>query len=1114
MLPIDTHLVGALGTFCDGSTDLVSSSHDRERRDARETLGRVFLRAMTSEPQSSFARESSGDAAASAPRTADGVEVAPPVSDPELTTILTNTIAPEDVGAISDEAFARLVTQQLNSTGRKRRAPVDVFVPAPLKPQAARSSGAKKPRRANTSSSSKSARTTAPAKKHKKPAAARARKPRPRPTPSKNATPRRNVKPEQCAKEEADEDDEKGDEEETNETNGEKLQAEEEERVAGAGRPVEPVENPPTDPIPDPVPDPVPDPAMNLPASTVLALPAPAPPHPPSARRLSPEPIFDENWQSRVPTRELPPPDGFRAGDVVWALLRGIRKKGKGKSTGGKGKPSTAASSSAGSAGASEDDPGTCWWPGRVWKLRHCQRTEALWRSRGAPPSTPRALIRCFGDGSFAWAGIGELERYAGDDEQTRERSESRSLGLLSQAGTRSRRGEGGVRVYPSVARRALREAEEGAMMDWDPPWSESEAEDDDGDGEGDGHGPAGAYRPFEPREDGEKDGLTPDWIIDAGCRIFGLNLPTVDEPIIRGLLDPCTNSNRRPNIPAEKTYDRRQDGLKQENPWKGYYVILNPSYESSVQWRFINRAINEVEWGFCPGILMVCRNSTDTSYFQRLLPFPRVFLRRDAIRFKDYDHTPIGFGIAVFCLVSPTKPKSEKMAIYARFYDEFRHAGEFNVPFDRAFLEHPEFEALTDRLHVDSAIRFRDSWVACDECDRWREIPPTQSLAQVGAQKTWRCRDAFPALGCDAPLTPREYKAFSVARKGQAIALKADKQGTDILGSAAQDENANAHRLPGPEEGRDEMVDGEMEDDGEEEKEEEEAEKEDGWRKAEKTEEQTRDFGDEDLDEDSDEDPYEAREGDIAATPVAVEPPSDVVPDVWLDEVSLRGGRKRFAVEEAPVRARRPDPRRDGARGASHPAGCRCSAIRCRERRSKALIARGANASASGAVAALDLLDRPAWMGAREAERESGKLSAFERERLEKIRKNREKLRALLPASAEEKAAAAIARAAQASSALAAAGRLLRSAEAKRVKAETAAAEATRRARAAAAASSVADRESHAAETAATDALAESLAARAMVQKLAERAAAADAEADAAEAALPRDVEDENPEA
>ena len=1029
---------------------------------------------------------------------------------------------------MSDEAFARLVMQRLNSTGRKRRAPVDVFVPAPLKPQGARTSGAKKSRRANPSSSSKSARTAATAKKLKKPAAARARKPRHRPTPPKNATPRGTVKPEMCAKEEADEGDEgdeEGGEEEENKTNGEEMEAEEEERVAGAGHPVEPVEKPPSDPTSDPTPDPTSD----LPASPVLALPAPAPPRPSSARRRSPEPISDENWQSRLPTRELPPPGGFRAGDVVWALLRGIRKKGKGK--GGKGKPSTAAGSSAGSAGAAEDEPGTCWWPGRVWKLRNCQRAEALWRSRGAPPSTPRALIRCFGDGSFAWVGIGELELYAGDDDETRERSERRSLELLARAGTRSRRGEGGVRVYPSAARRALREAEEGATMDWDPPWSESEAEDDDGDGDGDGsddddddavggreirapqRGPAGAYRPFEPREDGEKDGLTPDWIIDAGCRVFELNLPTVDEPIIRGLLDPCTNSNRRPNIPAEKTYDRRQDGLKQENPWKGYYVILNPSYESSVQWRFINRAINEVEWGFCPGILMVCRNSTDTSYFQRLLPFPRVFLRRDAIRFKDYDHTPIGFGIAVFCLVSPTKPKSEKMAIYARFYDEFRHAGEFNVPFDRAFLAHPEFEALTDRLHVDSAIRFRDSWVACDACDRWREIPPTQSLAQVGAQKTWRCRDAFPALGCDAPLTPREYKAFSVARKGQAIALKADKHGTDILGSAARDENARADLLPEPDEGRDQTDDGEEDDDGEEEEEDEEKD-EDGWRKAEKTEEQARDFGDEDPDDD----PDETREEDGAAMPVAVEPPSDAVPDVWLDEVSLRGGRKRFAVEEAPVRARRPDPRRDGAPGASHPGGCRCSAIRCRERRAKALIGRGVNANesakanASGAAAALDLLDRPAWMGAREAERESGQLSEFERERLEKMRRNREKLRALLPASSEEKAAAAIARAAEASSALAAAERLLRSAEAKRVRAETAAAEATSRARAATAAASVADRESRAAHAAATDALASSLAARAMVQRLAERAAAADAEADAAEAALPRDVEDENP--
>ena len=49
--------------------------------------------------------------------------------------------------------------------------------------------------------------------------------------------------------------------------------------------------------------------------------------------------------------------------------------------------------------------------------------------------------------------------------------------------------------------------------------------------------------------------------------------------------------------------------------------------------------------------MLLVCRNSTDTAYFQRLRPYPRVLLRRTNTLFKDYDKTPIGFGIVVFCI-------------------------------------------------------------------------------------------------------------------------------------------------------------------------------------------------------------------------------------------------------------------------------------------------------------------------------------------------------------------------------------------------------------------------------------------------------------------------------
>lgn len=36
-------------------------------------------------------------------------------------------------------------------------------------------------------------------------------------------------------------------------------------------------------------------------------------------------------------------------------------------------------------------------------------------------------------------------------------------------------------------------------------------------------------------------------------------------------------------------------------------------------------------------------RNSTDTAYFQRLRPYPRVLLRRCNTQFKDYDKCPIG---------------------------------------------------------------------------------------------------------------------------------------------------------------------------------------------------------------------------------------------------------------------------------------------------------------------------------------------------------------------------------------------------------------------------------------------------------------------------------------
>ena len=55
-----------------------------------------------------------------------------------------------------------------------------------------------------------------------------------------------------------------------------------------------------------------------------------------------------------------------------------------------------------------------------------------------------------------------------------------------------------------------------------------------------------------------ERMGLTPDWIIQVTAfKVFRLDPPTPEQPFLKGLLDPCTNSMLAPNIPAEKLYDK-----------------------------------------------------------------------------------------------------------------------------------------------------------------------------------------------------------------------------------------------------------------------------------------------------------------------------------------------------------------------------------------------------------------------------------------------------------------------------------------------------------------------------------------------------------------------------
>ena len=105
--------------------------------------------------------------------------------------------------------------------------------------------------------------------------------------------------------------------------------------------------------------------------------------------------------------------------------------------------------------------------------------------------------------------------------------------------------------------------------------------------------------------------------------------------------------------------------------------------FEVQGQWRWINRAINEVESGRVPAIIILCRNSTDTEFFQRMHPYPKVFLLASNVNFKDYDNTPNGFGTALVCIA-----QHDRVQVHERFLRTFQPYGEASMAVDAGMGE------------------------------------------------------------------------------------------------------------------------------------------------------------------------------------------------------------------------------------------------------------------------------------------------------------------------------------------------------------------------------------------------------------------------------------------
>lgn len=188
--------------------------------------------------------------------------------------------------------------------------------------------------------------------------------------------------------------------------------------------------------------------------------------------------------------------------------------------------------------------------------------------------------------------------------------------------------------------------------------------------------------------------GLTPNYVIRDFIRLFDLSLSPSGR--ILGAMDPCCNDKEHPNVPAEVLYNREDNGFVQ--PWNKY-ILLNPPFghrgdRSLSEW--CAKADQVVRSGECPGVLLLCRVSTDTDYWQEnLYPYPRVFLRRKYCQFKDYNNPPVGFGVGLFLLADT----ETLLRLTPRFFSLFAPYGTPMLPMDRVAVESQEVRRLVYRM-------------------------------------------------------------------------------------------------------------------------------------------------------------------------------------------------------------------------------------------------------------------------------------------------------------------------------------------------------------------------------------------------------------------------------
>jgi hypothetical protein len=102
---------------------------------------------------------------------------------------------------------------------------------------------------------------------------------------------------------------------------------------------------------------------------------------------------------------------------------------------------------------------------------------------------------------------------------------------------------------------------------------------------------------------------------------------PEIIERVLKVLkvidLDPCSNSDTEPNVPARRHYTEADDGLN--HVWHGK-IFMNPPYGRQLP-DWISLLIEEYAAGRVKEAIALVPSRTDTKWFMSLRPYARCFI-------------------------------------------------------------------------------------------------------------------------------------------------------------------------------------------------------------------------------------------------------------------------------------------------------------------------------------------------------------------------------------------------------------------------------------------------------------------------------------------------------